>query len=464
MKRKITITTQKHSARYLFLLIALAIGNVITVGGDARAAAIAGLFNTGVDDNGSTLSYGSLDFHYSMEGPISGAIVTPPHASRVTPWASPPSDCAWIAPAPSSRSAPAGTYAYSLHFDLTGFDISTAVITGELACDDWSYILINGVDIGVTNKGFGALHPFAITNGFSRSSNTMEFVVINGSPNGGVNPSGLLVHGLKGSARLAPGTARGSDFLVDLSPYVTDNIRSSSGASTDYPPGPFTTSMAGIPFNLAGFPGTTSGLGVVSAGVGSFASPSISNFPVNVTNAVTVYTIINSTWGTFGSACGALEFFGSEGARVGFDLVEGFNIRDHNNGSFNNVVSTNIMSLYWGMERFDCQGWMLPREFQSQALTNVQLKSYGNNPSGVPTLAAITIQSKGPVIDIRVSGGQATCYWPSTPTNFVLQAASSLENPIWSTAANATAITNNQLVATSLVIASNRFYRLVALP
>jgi hypothetical protein len=260
--------------------------------------------------------------------------------------------------------------------------------------------------------------------------------------------------------------SQASDINVDISSNITHDIRTWTGG-TNYPPGGFSTNVAGVSFYVAGFPGSSNGLGVVVTGSGTSSAPLTNDFPVNVTNAVTFYTLLNSTVGKYGYTNGTIDFCGSQGAFAGFNLVQGDNIRDHYNGSFNNIISSNIMTLYWGLaneDRFDCQGWMLPPDFFSQVLTNVQIRSFGNNPNGVPTLIAITARTCAPDLTIQNSGGQAACRWPSTPTNFILQTAASLRNFHWTNVADLPLVTNNQYVVMNALVDSQRFYRVISVP
>ncbi len=256
-----------------------------------------------------------------------------------------------------------------------------------------------------------------------------------------------------------------SDININISSYVTDNIRTWTDG-TNYPFGGHYTNCAGITFYLAGFPGITNGLGVVYTGLGSVAAPKTNSFPVSMTNAVTVYTLMNSDTGKLGITNGTLDFYGAQGAHASFNLVQGLNLRDHFNGTYQNVVSSNIMSLYWGGKnvRLDCQGWMLPTNFFSQALTNIQVRSFGNNPNGIPVVAAITVRTGAPGLALNPGGNQVVCSWPSSPTNFVLQTTASLNNPAWLTATNPPPVSNNQFVLTNLTTLANQFYRLIAVP
>jgi hypothetical protein len=262
---------------------------------------------------------------------------------------------------------------------------------------------------------------------------------------------------------LAP--LKAADFKIDISQSVNFNYW--TGASgTNNARGGTTTNIAGIPFAFTSFPGTSNGLGVVFMANGTASTPAITNFPVRVTNAVTVYTMINSSWGQYGATNGTIDFYGSEGAHARFHLVQGFNIRDHFNGPYNNSASSNLMSIYFGsnVARNDVQGWMLPPSFLSQALTNIQLRSFGNNPNGTPVVTAITVRTSGPEVIVRNVGSKLTCYWPSSPTNFILQSTVSLENPEWRNATNSPFITNNQFAITNAANSGQRFFRLISLP
>jgi hypothetical protein len=265
-----------------------------------------------------------------------------------------------------------------------------------------------------------------------------------------------------------------NDVNVIISPYVTDDARSvgvlATGGGgtwtpsvTNYLPGGIYTNYGGISFYFAGYPGITNGLGVVVTGLGSVSLPKTNSFPVNVTNAMTVYTLMNSLYGNQGFTNGTVDFYGSQGAHASFNLVQGFNLRDYNNDGFNNVVSSNLMSIYRNA-RLDCQGWMLPTNFFSQTLTNIQVRSYGNNPHGIPFVAAITIRTRAPVFSFNQIGGQVVFGWPSTPTNYVLETTSALNNPAWMTATNPVLVTNNQFILASPMSAASQFFRLVSVP
>jgi hypothetical protein len=332
--------------------------------------------------------------------------------------------------------------------------------------------IVGGFIIGanLVNDGSGYPAPPAVSVVDPSGSNAVIVAAISGDgvvTNLSINNAGS--HYSAGAALIIaapPTNANPSDINIIMSRYVTADIRTWS-SGTNYPAGGFYANYAGITFYFMGFPGITNGLGIVLAGVGSVAAPKTNNFPVNVTNAVAVYTLMNSEYGKLGSTNGTLEFYGDQGAHASFNLVQGFNLRDHYNGGYQNTVSSNIMRLVWGASksvRLDCQGWLLPAIFDSQTLTNIQVRSFGNNPNGIPTIAAITIRTAGPALALNPMGNQMVCGWPSTPTNFVLQTTPSLDHPAWMTATTSPPVTNNQFVVTNLIALTNQFYRLIAVP
>jgi len=59
-----------------------------------------------------------------------------------------PEGPAWIGPTNGDANDPTGTYVYTLVFDFSGFNPNTATISGDLASDNNSSILLNGKDAG----------------------------------------------------------------------------------------------------------------------------------------------------------------------------------------------------------------------------------------------------------------------------------------------------------------------------
>lgn len=192
--------------------------------GSASAATILGLYNTGLDAGGSLLPENQIDPHYVLISVPAGSGLGPNAyiADHTKPplstgeWVPNAALSKWIAPVGDQSSllevnSITGPYTYRLTFDLTGYDPSTAVITGQWATDNNGVnILLNGASTGNINDAqFTVWTPFSISSGFVSGINTLDFVVNNipfgpGSPSeGGSNPTGLRVE-LSGTAAPEP--------------------------------------------------------------------------------------------------------------------------------------------------------------------------------------------------------------------------------------------------------------------
>ncbi len=127
-----------------------------------------------------------------------------------------------------------GLYVYQTTVDLTGFDPSSAVVTGRLASDNLLQdVLINGVSTGISNVNneFVNWTPFSISSGFQVGLNTIDFIVNNGG-----GPTGLRVEETLRVSSVPPKTippnvsgdgVEGGDFFIsfnldtDTAPYPT---------------------------------------------------------------------------------------------------------------------------------------------------------------------------------------------------------------------------------------------------
>ena len=178
-------------------------------------AKVAGLFNTGVDENGDALADGAVDPHYTLtvnaDSAATDAIV---HDSTIFPiaggpWMANTPDSKWIAPKFNTVDAAGlaineGRYVYSTTFDLTGVDIPSVVITGGWAMDNNGVsIRVNGESIGQSTSGFAVLTPFTITSENANlvdGINTLDFEVVNADAE--VGYTALRVGNLRGFAVL----------------------------------------------------------------------------------------------------------------------------------------------------------------------------------------------------------------------------------------------------------------------
>ncbi len=117
----------------------------------------------------------------------------------------------WIAPtADVNTTHPDGYYTYRTTFDLTGFNLASASISGFVAADNGVQVLLNGQFAAsiygpngytFTTTAF-ANQGLSITSGFKPGINTLDFVVYNEVQASG-NPTGLRV-ALSGNADPVP--------------------------------------------------------------------------------------------------------------------------------------------------------------------------------------------------------------------------------------------------------------------
>ncbi len=180
----------------------LRIDDMVARAAPIGAAAIPGLFNTGVDDDGNLLPLGDEDPHYRLvEKPDdatepSVALFMPPGA-----WVDNTATSQWIGTSDSDDgSSPPGEYAYELEFDLTNVDAANVTILGLWSADNvGTDILLNGQPTdNPALAGFGTLSEFEIStrqgNVFLPEKNTLTFLVSNAGDD--FNPAGLRVEGL----------------------------------------------------------------------------------------------------------------------------------------------------------------------------------------------------------------------------------------------------------------------------
>lgn len=162
----------------------------------AHAASINGLANTGVGASGAT------DTHYTLNAAssdtaISGTapVITYDNQWPISPWMANDSTSRWITPTASQAQSldawSAGTYTYSLSFDLSGYKADTASFSGRVAADNSVVVLLNKQLVS-SASGFTGWSGFASNGGFIDGVNTLDFVVTNWAQNGG-NPTGLRV-------------------------------------------------------------------------------------------------------------------------------------------------------------------------------------------------------------------------------------------------------------------------------
>jgi len=162
----------------------------------AHAADINGLVNTGVGANGTadshyTLSAASSDTAISNTAPV----ITYDNQWPISPWMANDSISKWITPTASQAQSfdawSAGTYTYSLSFDLGGYKADTASFSARVAADNSVVVVLNNQTI-YSAAGFTGWSSFTANGGFIDGVNKLDFVVTNWAQNGG-NPTGLRV-------------------------------------------------------------------------------------------------------------------------------------------------------------------------------------------------------------------------------------------------------------------------------
>jgi len=167
---------------------------------------------------------------------------------------------------------------------------------------------------------------------------------------------------------------------VNLGAFVNANIRTYTGG-TSYPVGGQVRNFGNVPFTLALLGADANSFGAVQLPANNTLT--VRSFPVSISGATHVYTLINSAWGSFGANNGKVEVFGSAGAYAKMDLIQGTNIRDHFQGNFQNVLSDpSVFTSRFGNDVLDRQVIVLPAAFRTQTVIELRFSGNGGNPSG----------------------------------------------------------------------------------
>jgi Cadherin-like domain len=193
---------------------------------------VLGQGNTGVRPNGQLLDAGVVDPHFKLivnpDNTLSDVVYTqtaPPGAwlpnSITSQWVGPRPNSAGSAglltPAgsPADAGAGEGVYVYRTSLDLTGFDLSTVVISGKWATDNEGLeIRVNGTSVGFPNTvgvTFTTLVPFSITNTafpglLTTGVNHIDFHVKNTDATTGGGFTGLRVQDFTAIGAIPPST------------------------------------------------------------------------------------------------------------------------------------------------------------------------------------------------------------------------------------------------------------------
>ncbi|MFN0010591.1 MAG: hypothetical protein ACKVS8_02990 [Phycisphaerales bacterium] len=166
------------------------------------------------------------------------------------------------------------------------------------------------------------------------------------------------------------GVARADFVHVDLSSRINADARTYTGG-LDYPVGGQTLDFGGVPFALGLRFDDPLSLGAVQTnGVGD---AEVHSFPVSIPDALRLYTLINSGFGSLGAFNGKVEVFGTGGAAASFDLVQGLNIRDHFDNIYQNIITDDtVVPTLFGRDRLDRQVLQLGPSFVGQTVTELR--------------------------------------------------------------------------------------------
>ncbi len=160
------------------------------------------------------------------------------------------------------------------------------------------------------------------------------------------------------SAAVGIGSIANAGYVpVDLSTYVDTSFGHLIGGDTnEYPTGlnSLGSNLTGVPFDIAnvGPPPLSTEPGNMTYGLnfwGGFLGSNDTTGPgdrgttlqitVNIANVTAAYTLVNSTFGTAGDFPTTIKFIDNLGGSVIFDLFEGMQVRDYNDGVFNNTIT-----------------------------------------------------------------------------------------------------------------------------
>ncbi|MFA5984610.1 MAG: hypothetical protein WC782_11395 [Methylococcaceae bacterium] len=195
----------------------------------ANASPITGLFNTGAGISTDQ----ETDTHYTLTdtggnfifGGFGAAAVGP--GFPITPWIADNGTSHWLTPtanrSQSFDTTQEGTYVWSLAFDLTGYNPTSAGFAGRFSADNNATAILNGNVIGNATD-FTQWYSFAATsNLFVSGINKLEFVVTNLAYNEGANPTGLRVEFTSSDISSVPLPGAAWLFLSSLLGFLAIN-------------------------------------------------------------------------------------------------------------------------------------------------------------------------------------------------------------------------------------------------
>lgn len=173
-----------------------------------------------------------------------------------------------------------------------------------------------------------------------------------------------------------------------------------------FPFGPQT--FNGIPFLIPGdAQGTANNVwhSYVAANGGS-GTVSVT-IPINVAKVKTVYTLMNTVWGSTQTGLLTITFTGSGGATWTVNPIGNVNVRDYNNGSYTDAIACRVPAgagkfatvnawVNGSGQRLDMLMYELPASFKSETLVSMTITDAGNTNFQRSFLAALTVSTTTP--------------------------------------------------------------------
>jgi hypothetical protein len=204
---------------------------------------------------------------------------------------------------------------------------------------------------------------------------------------------------------LTVATAIAQQHAINISTKA--NVNWCTGAPINCTTMPFgTKSYDGVTFDIPGTATTKNAWSAYEAANGGSAKVSVT-IPVNIKDVKTVYTLMNTDWGSAAKGLLAITFTGTNGATWTYDPLGNVNIRDYNNGSYTDTIGC---ALPTGPEtsatvaafknnkgqRLDMQIYELPATFAGQTLVSITVTDSGNTGVQRSILAAVTVSTAAP--------------------------------------------------------------------
>ncbi len=150
--------------------------------------------------------------------------------------------------------------------------------------------------------------------------------------------------------------------------------------------------LGGVPFELGSSGANDWGW---NANFATGVNPRTIDIPVGVYGVTTVYTLMNTFWGTATASLARIEFIGSGDGDWTFDLWGNNDIRDYNALTYTNSIQPPTVQVWSNAgQRLDMQVFDLPATFLDETLVTVRLIDNGGTNLQRLFLAGITVNQQ----------------------------------------------------------------------